>query len=59
MSRSGWPERCPVCRRPATAEHAPFCSRICRDRDLLAWLEGRYRLPGPPAPPSTPDEPDR
>ncbi len=41
--------RCPICRRPAVAAHAPFCSATCRDRDLLAWLEGRYVLPGPPA----------
>jgi hypothetical protein len=25
----------------------PFCSKTCRDRDLLAWLDGRYALPGP------------
>jgi len=30
------------------AEHAPFCSQGCRDRDLLNWLGEGYRLPGPP-----------
>ena len=40
---------CPVCRKPGTREHAPFCSRGCRDRDLLNWLGDSYRVPGPPA----------
>ncbi|WP_448577507.1 DNA gyrase inhibitor YacG [Thermaurantiacus sp.] len=39
---------CPVCGRPQVPAHAPFCSRTCRDRDLIAWLEGRYALPCPP-----------
>lgn len=43
------PERCPVCRKPTTAAHAPFCSAACRDRDLLAWLDERYVVPGPAA----------
>ena len=47
--------KCPVCRKPRSAEHAPFCSARCRDRDLLQWLEGGYSLPGPPAI-SDPDE---
>jgi hypothetical protein len=40
---------CPVCGRPTTAEHGPFCSRGCKDRDLLNWLGDGYRVPGPPA----------
>ncbi len=39
---------CPVCRRPAAPEFAPFCSATCRNRDLLAWLDGRYAIPAPP-----------
>lgn len=36
-----------------TAEHAPedvlpFCSRICKLADLGRWLDGGYRIPGPP-----------
>jgi endogenous inhibitor of DNA gyrase (YacG/DUF329 family) len=27
---------------------APFCSQGCRDRDLLAWLDERYVVPGRP-----------
>jgi hypothetical protein len=38
-------ERCPLCRRPSVAEHAPFCSRGCKDRDLLNWLGEAYRVP--------------
>ena len=30
-------------------DHAPFCSRGCKDRDLLNWLGEGYRVPGPPA----------
>jgi endogenous inhibitor of DNA gyrase (YacG/DUF329 family) len=40
---------CPVCRKPAVAAHAPFCSAACRDRDLIAWLDERYVVPGRPA----------
>ena len=38
--------RCPICSAPATPEHAPFCTRGCKDRDLLQWLGEGYRLPG-------------
>ena len=37
--------RCPLCAKSVVAEHAPFCSPGCRDRDLLAWLSEGYRLP--------------
>ena len=40
---------CPLCGKPMSAEHAPFCSRGCKDRDLLKWLGEGYRIPGPPA----------
>ena len=40
---------CPLCGKPAADEHAPFCSRGCKDRDLLKWLGEGYRIPGPPA----------
>ncbi len=42
-------QSCPLCRKPTSADHAPFCSRGCRDRDLLNWLGDSYRVPGPPA----------
>ncbi len=40
---------CPLCGKPAAADHNPFCSQGCRDRDLLNWLGDAYRVPGPPA----------
>lgn len=54
MSRTDRP--CPICRKPRVAEHSPFCSTRCRDRDLLQWLEDGYTVPGPPAPPSDREE---
>lgn len=39
-------ESCPVCGRPTAKEHTPFCSRGCKDRDLLQWLGEGYRIPG-------------
>ncbi|MDF2638822.1 MAG: gyrase inhibitor YacG [Novosphingobium lindaniclasticum] len=44
--------RCPICGKPRAAEHAPFCSKACRDRDLLQWLGDGYAIPGRPAPQS-------
>ncbi|HEY0412093.1 MAG TPA: DNA gyrase inhibitor YacG [Allosphingosinicella sp.] len=53
MSMPTQPDRrrngCPLCGKPASREHGPFCSRGCRDRDLLNWLGDGYRMPGPPA----------
>ncbi len=39
------PALCPLCRKPAAAAHLPFCSRGCKDRDLLNWLGEGYRVP--------------
>ncbi len=33
----------------------PFCSDLCRLRDLGKWVEGEYRIPGPPVPPPLPE----
>jgi endogenous inhibitor of DNA gyrase (YacG/DUF329 family) len=44
-SASDPPGRCPGCGRPSAAAFRPFCSRGCRDRDLLNWLDGRYAVP--------------
>jgi endogenous inhibitor of DNA gyrase (YacG/DUF329 family) len=43
------PKPCPLCGKLPSPEHAPFCSRGCKDRDLLKWLGEGYRIPGPPA----------
>ncbi|HEX7857377.1 MAG TPA: DNA gyrase inhibitor YacG [Sphingobium sp.] len=42
-------DQCPLCRKPVNPQFSPFCSKGCRDRDLLAWLGEEYRTPGPPA----------
>jgi len=42
--------KCPICSKPRSAEHAPFCSLRCRDRDLVQWLADGYALPGPVLP---------
>jgi hypothetical protein len=49
MSRLRRTDRCPLCGKPPAAAHAPFCSQLCRDRDLIAWLDERYRVPAAPA----------
>ena len=46
---------CPICRKPPSPEHAPFCSRGCKDRDLLRWLGEGYRIAGQPADPERVD----
>jgi hypothetical protein len=38
-----------LCHKRANPDHAPFCSRGCKDRDLLKWLGEGYRIAGPPA----------
>lgn len=51
------PRKCPICGKPRTPEHTPFCSTRCRDRDLVKWLDDGYALPGPTASPhDIPDE---
>ena len=50
---------CPICRKPPAPEHAPFCSRRCKDRDLLRWLGEGYRIPGPRADPERVDSEER
>ena len=42
-------KKCPLCGKAEQAEHAPFCSRGCKDRDLLKWLGEGYRIAGPVA----------
>ncbi|WP_408587252.1 DNA gyrase inhibitor YacG [Novosphingobium sp.] len=40
---------CPICGKPRSEAHTPFCSPRCRDRDLVRWLDDGYAIPGPPA----------
>jgi endogenous inhibitor of DNA gyrase (YacG/DUF329 family) len=37
--------KCPICKKPATPEHKPFCSKRCADIDLGRWLTESYALP--------------
>jgi len=37
--------KCPICGKPAEADHRPFCSKRCADIDLQRWLSGRYAIP--------------
>lgn len=42
-------DTCPLCGKAMALAFKPFCSRGCKDRDLLQWLGEGYRLPGAPA----------
>jgi endogenous inhibitor of DNA gyrase (YacG/DUF329 family) len=44
---------CPICRKPRSAEHAPFCSARCKDRDLVRWFSDGYAVAGEPADPES------
>jgi endogenous inhibitor of DNA gyrase (YacG/DUF329 family) len=37
--------KCPICAKPATPEHKPFCSKRCADVDLGRWLKESYAIP--------------
>mgnify|MGYP001553581371 CR=1 FL=1 len=37
--------KCPLCGKPTNPNYKPFCSRGCKDRDLLNWLGEAYRVP--------------
>ena len=39
---------CPICDKPASAHHTPFCSARCKDVDLNRWLQGGYVIAGRP-----------
>jgi hypothetical protein len=49
------PHPCPTCGRDAPLRDGeprsaafPFCSPACKLVDLGRWLDGAYRVPGPP-----------
>jgi len=56
-SPSSTGRKCPICGKPRVAEHTPFCSTRCRDRDLLQWFGEGYAIPaagpGPEGPGSS------
>lgn len=47
------PKLCPICKRPRSEQHSPFCSSRCKDRDLMQWFGDGYAVPGREA---TPEE---
>jgi uncharacterized protein len=47
---------CPICGKPRSDAHRPFCSKRCADVDLQRWLTGRYAIPLAEED-DTPDEP--
>jgi uncharacterized protein len=36
---------CPLCKKPTAHAFRPFCSKGCKDRDLLSWFDESYRVP--------------
>jgi endogenous inhibitor of DNA gyrase (YacG/DUF329 family) len=55
VTRAGVAKRCPICGKPAVAEHRPFCSRRCTDVDLNRWLSGAYAIPASEEAPGSED----
>jgi endogenous inhibitor of DNA gyrase (YacG/DUF329 family) len=41
---------CPICKKPAVQDAAPFCSKHCKNIDLNRWLSGAYLIPGESVP---------
>jgi endogenous inhibitor of DNA gyrase (YacG/DUF329 family) len=39
---------CPICGKPSSQAHHPFCSGRCADIDLNRWLSGAYVIPAEP-----------
>lgn len=46
---------CPLCGNTSDPAYKPFCSRGCKDRDLLKWLGEGYRIPAGPTDPEALD----
>jgi endogenous inhibitor of DNA gyrase (YacG/DUF329 family) len=47
---------CPICGKPSSQAHHPFCSARCQDVDLNRWLSGAYHTPTEEAP-GAPNQP--
>ena len=47
---------CPICGKPSTQAHSPFCSSRCQDIDLNRWLSDAYRIPTKEEPDVPPDK---
>jgi endogenous inhibitor of DNA gyrase (YacG/DUF329 family) len=42
--------RCPICQKKPDPEFAPFCTKHCKNTDLIHWANEDYRFPTPEAP---------
>ncbi len=51
------PRPCPACNQPSVQDFRPFCSRGCRDRDLIGWFAEDYRIPVRPGADESDDVP--
>ena len=47
---------CPICGKPASLRHKPFCSQRCATIDLARWITGTYRVPSDEAPEDAPQQ---
>lgn len=36
---------CPICSKPSDPKLEPFCSKTCKNIDLLRWFNEGYRIP--------------
>ena len=36
---------CPICQKPVDKTFAPFCSKVCKNIDLIHWFKEDYRIP--------------
>ncbi len=36
---------CPICQNPVNKDFAPFCSKMCKNIDLIKWFKEDYRIP--------------
>jgi endogenous inhibitor of DNA gyrase (YacG/DUF329 family) len=50
---------CPICKKPSSQQHHPFCSARCADIDLNRWLSGSYVIPAEPVEDDIDDAPPR
>jgi endogenous inhibitor of DNA gyrase (YacG/DUF329 family) len=37
--------KCPICKKRATLDYRPFCSKHCSDVDFSRWIGGNYAIP--------------
>jgi endogenous inhibitor of DNA gyrase (YacG/DUF329 family) len=37
--------KCPICKQDSLFEYRPFCSKLCKDQDLLHWINEEYTIP--------------